>query len=735
MGSRSCRECHEHFYQLWESSFHGRAMMEVDKDFLTKNIQTCPDTFKIAGEYYSITIDRMQAFMNERSSGNNYPLELVLGGKYVYYFLTPLDKGKWQTLPLGYDIKAKEWFDITGSSMRVHQHHFDTSLHWKDRRYTFNTACYDCHVSQINNEYNLANDSYNTTWLEPGINCETCHGPAERHNTEFLKAAKTKTIPDSTYLQTFTRSRGYDRDIVDASCLYCHAKSIRITDRYIPGEDYFQHFDLICAENGDYYPDARDLGENYTFGTWLMSPCRDDERMDCLHCHTSSGRFRQKNNPNTSCLPCHADRVANASEHTQHPEGSLGNKCIACHMPKTTFARMDRSDHSMRPPVPMLTASYDSPNACNDCHTSKSPEWADSFIREHFSSEWQDASIEYANYLDQLRCGIDTKLDEILPYMLKPMDDFSLASMIRALDNVYSESISTLLYHFLQHNSPLIRSSAASGLGKYRDNAIDEALIKATQDSVRLVRIRAVAEISDLKTEDIPEQYRLSFIKALDEYKKSLTAYPAEESSHFNLGQFHEMQSKPKAAIHAYKNALRLRPELSQASNNLGMIYYERGQIDSSLYFLQEAIKQKPIEAAPYQNLGLLYAELAYTEEAIENLHIAMKLSSSPIAAYNLAILYNTINTDSTLKYAKAAYEFTPSLKYAYTYAYYLSEQGQSNMAIKVLEEIDTQDFNSYYLLSLLYKNSGMQKERETLMKAIKKDKQLSEKEKGLLLR
>ena len=213
MGSRSCRECHEHFYELWESSFHGRAMMEVNQDFLANNILACRDTFKIANEYYFITMDAKQAYMNERSTGNNYPLKLVLGGKYVYYFLTPLDKGKWQTLPLGYDVKAKEWFDITASSMRVHQDQIDSSLHWTDRRYTFNTACYDCHVSQINNEYDLKNDSYNTTWLEPGINCETCHGPAEKHNTEFIKAAKNNSIPDSTYLQTFTRSRGYNKNI------------------------------------------------------------------------------------------------------------------------------------------------------------------------------------------------------------------------------------------------------------------------------------------------------------------------------------------------------------------------------------------------------------------------------------------------------------------------------------------------------------------------------------------
>lgn len=42
----------------------------------------------------------------------------VLGGKNVFYFLTPLDKGRLQTLPLAYDMGRKEWFDMAASGVR-----------------------------------------------------------------------------------------------------------------------------------------------------------------------------------------------------------------------------------------------------------------------------------------------------------------------------------------------------------------------------------------------------------------------------------------------------------------------------------------------------------------------------------------------------------------------------------------------------------------------------------------
>ena len=38
--------------------------------------------------------------------------------------------------------------------------------HWTDAVYTFNTSCYGCHVSQMSSNYDLATDSYETTWTE-----------------------------------------------------------------------------------------------------------------------------------------------------------------------------------------------------------------------------------------------------------------------------------------------------------------------------------------------------------------------------------------------------------------------------------------------------------------------------------------------------------------------------------------------------------------------------------------
>ena len=85
--------------------------------------------------------------------------------------------------------------------------------------------------------------------------------------------------------------------------------------------------------------------------------------------------------------------------HSGHKEGSEGAVCINCHMPKTEFGRMIRSDHSFRPPTPETTIKYGSPNACNICHMDETPEWANEIVKKRKNANYQDETLEWASRL------------------------------------------------------------------------------------------------------------------------------------------------------------------------------------------------------------------------------------------------------------------------------------------------------------------------------------------------
>jgi len=167
-GSLSCRECHERFHGLWGSSFHGLAMQPFTPEFASKKLAAQCKPFTIEKKSYHFAFDDKSGWMTEKDhkGEKKFPLLHALGGKNVYYFLTLMDDGKLQTLPLGYDVRRREWFDTAASGIRHFPDMEDEAIHWTDRAYTFNTSCYGCHVSQLSTNYNAEKDSYDTSWIE-----------------------------------------------------------------------------------------------------------------------------------------------------------------------------------------------------------------------------------------------------------------------------------------------------------------------------------------------------------------------------------------------------------------------------------------------------------------------------------------------------------------------------------------------------------------------------------------
>ena len=162
-GSKSCRSCHAVFYQKWSTSHHGLAMQPYAAAWARTNLMAQTTAVKIGHKAYQYLIDHGVVRETGPAGVRDYPVAYVLGGKNVYYFLTPLARGKLQVLPTGYDVRKRSWYDVPGSAVQHFGGRMDLALDWTDRLYTFNTACFGCHVSQIATKYDLPTDTYRTT--------------------------------------------------------------------------------------------------------------------------------------------------------------------------------------------------------------------------------------------------------------------------------------------------------------------------------------------------------------------------------------------------------------------------------------------------------------------------------------------------------------------------------------------------------------------------------------------
>ncbi|HBI15922.1 MAG TPA: hypothetical protein DDY20_10485 [Desulfobulbaceae bacterium] len=689
-GSASCRECHERFYELWSSSLHGLAMQPYTLAFAEARLTPQPSPIAIGKRDYRADITAGEVIESGRQGAKRYQIEHVLGGKNVYYFLTPLDKGRLQTLPVAYDVHKKEWFDTAASGVR----HFPTgeqgeAVDWQHSTYTFNTACYSCHVSQLDTNYDIGTDTYHTTWTEPGINCETCHGPAAGHNTIARATPKGQPLPELRIISTKTMTTVQRNDL----CSGCHAKASPLTPAYRPGERFYDHYNLATLEDPDFYPDGRDLGENYTLTSWSMSPCAKSGQLDCMHCHTSSGRYRFKQEKfNNACLPCHEEKVETPTAHTHHPAESEGSKCVSCHMPMTVFARMNRSDHSMLPPTPAATMVYQSPNACNLCHQDQDAKWADQIVRQWRSRDYQAPVLERAALIDAARKRDWTKLPEMIAYIGGPGHDAVFAaSLIRLIPPAQDQKFQKALLGAAKDPSPLVRGAAVQALGLIPSVESVQVLIEATADDYRLVRVRAAAGLAAFPQLAAPPAYQAQIKKANDEYLASITTRPDQWTSHYNLGNYLLGQGDAKAAVASYQAALKLDPQAILPMVNLSIAHARSGENDQAEKALRQALQQAPGNAAANFNMGLLLAgknELETAETYLKKAFAADPRMAQ--AAYNLCIIAaKDERIDEAVSWCGKASDLSPQeSKYAYTLAFFLNQQGNKEEAVKVLQAL-----------------------------------------------
>ena len=449
----------------------------------------------------------------------------------------------------------------------------------------------------------------------------------------------------------------------------------------------------VIVGNRDFFPDGRDLGENYTLTGWMMNKCVQESEMHCVTCHTSSGRDRNKDNPNNGCASCHQDKTDDPEAHSGH-NANTGLTCLSCHMPKREFVgHFLRSDHSFRPPMPEATIKFGSPNACNQCHKDKSPEWANKIVKARPNGNYQEETLRWAQLIKEARDMEWENVDKMFEYIRNPKtDDVVANSFIRLLGNYPDARKAAVLIDALNNKSELVRSSAAYGLGGIFTDEVKTALLKACQDDIRLVRIQAANAILMIPADQFTAEERTIIDSAEKEYVTSMTSRLDNWSNHYNLGLYHQNKGEVTEALSSYETAARLYPPSVLPLINSSVLYSYVGNNEKAEENLQKVLKYEPKNEAANLNLGLLLAEQGRMDEAENALRTALEANpeNQPVAAKNLSVIVaQRGDLAGAVKYAEIAFKARPEdPDYGYTLAYYQMQNGQISAAKKTLEHV-----------------------------------------------
>ncbi|RCK80794.1 MAG: TPR domain protein [Candidatus Ozemobacter sibiricus] len=293
-GSKACMACHAKIYQEWSRTPHARMTRPLAEVEEVRHLRDEDLEWPVANVRY------------------------VLGSHYVHRFVAEAT-GTLVVLPRIWDRHTRTWL-----STRDHG--------WTRRSWI--PQCAGCHTTGFSAE--------TERFVEAGVGCEACHGPALNHVRTGARA----------FVRNPARFTPERREQV---CMSCHTSGLDNTGRYhfpvgyLPGDDLAAFYSGLTPKPGQderTFVGDESMEDRVRQWEFLKSRLFLAKGLTCDYCQN----FRNFKVATDSeylthdqyCLTCHTDR-------DQHPAESPGQNCTRCHVPmRTPTGEYSIHDHKFR---------------------------------------------------------------------------------------------------------------------------------------------------------------------------------------------------------------------------------------------------------------------------------------------------------------------------------------------------------------------------------------------------
>jgi len=638
VGSAKCERCHKAAYGKWKGSHHDLAMDratdntvlgDFDNAVLRHNgIET--RFFRKDGRFFVHT-------QGAEGKMGDYEIAYTFGAFPLQQYLVPFPGGRLQCLTIAWDVKAKKWFLLPN-----HTDNPKDWLHWTRGAQTWNGMCAECHSTNLQKRYDMATDTFRTTWSDIDVGCEACHGPGERHVAWADRPAMGLTETKNFELTVDTRD--LDAPGLLRICAPCHSRrSLLEGEIPIPG-DAMNGMIPQVLEAGLYFPDGQILEEDYVYGSFVQSKmyrrgvrCGDCHDMHSLKLH------REKND---LCLACHRADTYDTEHHHFHKKvykgkPSEGWLCVRCHMPGRYYMGNDfRIDHSIRVPRPDLSRELGTPNACNaaGCHADKSIDWSVAHYRKWYGEKRKP------HYGQAIAAG-RARTEGSAAGLVRLADDHLMPGIARAtalslLAGDRDADARQAFSRALADNDALIRYHAVRGFPAASPEEQVRFLAPLLFDPVRAVRIEAAQRLSSVPADLFSPDQRKAFDGGLAEYVGAMEYSADFAASRHNLGILYTNLGEFDKARRNYEAAIAIDNLFYPAKVNLAILYNRTGRNRDAEALLRSVLKIRPDDPDVSYSLGLLLAEEKEYGEALGYLKTAARSAperSRPL--YNLGLL------------------------------------------------------------------------------------------------
>jgi len=321
-GSKKCSNCHKDIYEGFLHTAHNITTQPVSSKTLMGNF-TFPDNVLLYSYYNQLAMRSTdsgfyQVAYNRTTEMNRYRMDIIIGSGVRGQSYLSWQGNKLLQLPGSYFSTAHEWVNSPGFS--AYAPAFNRLV---------SARCLECHVTYIKDTSSASQavGRFDKTQIIFGVQCERCHGPAEKHvlyHEEHPDEEKAKYIFN---VSGMTRQQKIDL------CAYCHGGT-RTDNKpafgYIQG-DTSTHLPVANAAKSN---EELDVHGN-PYGLLAASKCFTlTQTLQCNTCHDTHREERGNLALfSAKCMQCHTEGSSSFCKMKQLPLSVLEKNCIDCHMP------------------------------------------------------------------------------------------------------------------------------------------------------------------------------------------------------------------------------------------------------------------------------------------------------------------------------------------------------------------------------------------------------------------
>lgn len=566
VGSATCGSCHSDAFQSWQASDHKKAMEVPSSETVLASF--AGEEFNHFGDRYRF-IKKDSSFVvitgDTAAKSDSFVVAYTFGHYPLQQYLLPTHKGRLQALTVAWDTNKEEWFSLYPDEATPE----GDVLHWKSSNLNWNYMCADCHSTGLKRGFDVATDTYNTTWEEVTVGCEACHGPGSNHlswaerassseKDPYLTSAKTKVVPG------VGRTSTAELKVELNTCARCHSRRIALTEDFDHTKDYLDQYGPSLLQDSLYYDDGQIKDEVYVYGSFMQSKMAQKGVVcsDCHDPHTAKLRLEG----NALCVTCHAGTTYDTQTHTGH---ETITDCVTCHMPTTTYMGVDpRRDHRFGIPNPEISALVGSPDVCASCHEGKGATWATNQIGVLRASTSANLPLVGQGPLqahpsellpravDALKKASPDALQKVERALGSPeISSIQKGSLLARLGSSPDAEALRFVLTGLKAEDPTERVGALRALSGWAGRLPAPDLSTLLRDPVKWVRLEAVSATLAYGATNWNED---GLSEVLQEYIRSQQAVADRPESHVNLGRMYESLSKYDEAERAFGVAVAL---------------------------------------------------------------------------------------------------------------------------------------------------------------------------------